>query len=237
MSNIRGSMANHLTFWGEQWTISTASWLLKCSHSPSDANITNWYFAHSLCSSMDGSGQRIGLWNALRIRKQARRDSQLNSELFSLVWPIILETWIMPFMRQKLCFRATIWGSFGCTCLSSSLTAWKLVLCSDDSWTTLMSLMPLSTLPGDNTWITGVCYVEDRFVDMYRNHQITRTDQGNLRFDEPLISHMIQKTLLHGSVGSVEDVKPRQSVVPSQTNYSAARSSCKGSGAQVDAKA
>ena len=39
----------------------TASWLLRCSHRPSEANMRNWSSGCSLCTEIDGSELRTGL--------------------------------------------------------------------------------------------------------------------------------------------------------------------------------
>ena len=82
-----------LTLRGWFWTISTASWLLRCSQSPSDANIRNWSCGWSACTDTDGSALNIGLRKGSRRRNFAYKGSLLNSDFFRYTSPIDLETW------------------------------------------------------------------------------------------------------------------------------------------------
>lgn len=81
-----------LTLRGKFWTISTASWLLMCSHRPSDANITNWSCGQILCVTTDGSANRIGLENDSGRRNFPIRGSLLNSAFFKYASPIDRDT-------------------------------------------------------------------------------------------------------------------------------------------------
>jgi len=80
-----------LTLWGWFWTISTASWLLRCSHSPSEANMRNWSWGWSLCTEIEGSELKIGLLKGSWRRNLAYNGSLLNSAFFRYTSPIDLE--------------------------------------------------------------------------------------------------------------------------------------------------
>ena len=81
----------YLTLRGWFWTISTASWLLRCSQSPSDANITNWSWGCNWCTEIAGSALSIGFLKGSRRRNLAYKGSLLNSAFFKYTSPIDLE--------------------------------------------------------------------------------------------------------------------------------------------------
>lgn len=84
-----------LTFLGWLWTMSTASWLLRWSHRPSEANITNWSLELSLWTDIDGSALRIGSEKGSGNLNLANNGAWLNSDFLRYASPMDLETYIM----------------------------------------------------------------------------------------------------------------------------------------------
>lgn len=72
-------------------TISTASWLLRCSHKPSDANIRNWSSGRSFWTWIDGSALSIGVSKGSATLNLGNKGSLLNSHLLKYASPIDLE--------------------------------------------------------------------------------------------------------------------------------------------------
>ena len=69
----------------------TASWLVRCSQSPSDANIINWSWGCNWCMEIAGSALSIGFLKGSRRRNLAYKGSLLNSAFFKYTSPIDLE--------------------------------------------------------------------------------------------------------------------------------------------------
>lgn len=80
-----------LTLWEFFWTILTASWLLRCSQRPSDANIRNWSWGCSGCTVIDGTELSIGFLKGSRSLNFTCNGSRLNSAFFRYTSPIDLE--------------------------------------------------------------------------------------------------------------------------------------------------
>lgn len=131
------------------WTMSTASWLVKCSHRPSEANMTKRSHGWRLWDKIDGLALNKGLLNGVRSLNFVVSGSMLYRGSFKNASPIDLDnciidhcvsteymqfkyrdrklkikirpTWKMPFTLQTLCLKTTISGSSGCSAMSSFL--------------------------------------------------------------------------------------------------------------------
>ena len=88
--------------------MSTASWLLSCSHSPSEANIRNWSCGWSSCSVIEGSPLKIGLLIGSRSLYLVYNGSLLNSAFLRYMSPMDLDT----YKRKKQTNKQTL-ASFG----------------------------------------------------------------------------------------------------------------------------
>ena len=73
-------------------TMSTASWLVRCSHRPSEAKMRNLSWRLSFSTVIDGSEPRIGLKKGSGSLNLGSRGSLLNSDLFKYASPMDLET-------------------------------------------------------------------------------------------------------------------------------------------------
>lgn len=70
-----------------------ASWLLRCSHKPSEAKITNLSSRCNLCTVIDGSELRIGLKKVSGNLNFGNIGSLLNSARFRYASPMDLVTY------------------------------------------------------------------------------------------------------------------------------------------------
>ena len=77
----------YLTLRGWFWTILTASSLLRCPQSPSDANIINWSWGCNWCTDIVGSALSIGFLKGSRRRNLAYKGSLLK-DFFKYKSPI-----------------------------------------------------------------------------------------------------------------------------------------------------
>lgn len=84
------------TLRGLCWTRSTASWLLICSHSPSDAKMMNWSVVCNWCTTIAGSELRRGLLKVSWSRNLLCKGSLLNSGFFRYTSPMDLVIWNTP---------------------------------------------------------------------------------------------------------------------------------------------
>lgn len=80
-----------LTLRGLFCTISTASWLERCSQRPSEANMRNWSCGSSSWTVIDGSELNMGLLKGSRNRNFAYNGSLLYSGFLRYISPIDLE--------------------------------------------------------------------------------------------------------------------------------------------------
>lgn len=70
----------------------TASWLLRCSHNPSDAKMRKLSPAQSFRTCIDGSARRIGFSKVPGTLNFGSKGSLLNSDFFKYASPSDLET-------------------------------------------------------------------------------------------------------------------------------------------------
>lgn len=98
-----------LTWRGELCTISTASWLLRCSQSPSEARIINSSSGLSRVTVTDGSALRIGLVKGSATLNLGSKGSLLNSALLRYASPIDFVTWLKLKTHFHVSFFFTSW--------------------------------------------------------------------------------------------------------------------------------
>ena len=84
--------SRNLTCLGLLLTMSTASWLVRCSQRPSDANMINWSSGCNFSTDMVGSAVRIGFIKGSGTLYLCGNGSLLNSGLFKYTSPRDLVT-------------------------------------------------------------------------------------------------------------------------------------------------